>query len=85
VFGLEPDLLVNPELWWWRLMGGAIDGLDRLCTPFEGGLLPVLYVLVKRWWGVHGVQARCVTEEGLRRGDVDGGVLVIVMHHGGYS
>jgi hypothetical protein len=66
-------------------MGGAINGLDRLCTPFEGGLLPIFHMLVKRWRGVHGVQARRVAEECFRRGDVDGGIFVIVVHRGGYS
>jgi hypothetical protein len=65
-------------------MGGAVDGLDRLCTPFEGGLLPVLHVLVKRRRGVHGVQARGIAEKCFRGGDVDGGVFMIVVHCGGY-
>jgi hypothetical protein len=65
-------------------MGCAVDGLDRLCTPFEGGLLPVLHVLVKRWRGVRGVQARGVTEKCFRGGDVDGGILVIIVYRGGY-
>jgi hypothetical protein len=65
-------------------MGGAVDGLDHLCMPFEGSLLPVLHVLVERWRGVCGVQARDVAEKCFRGGDVDGGILVIVVHRGGY-
>jgi hypothetical protein len=84
VLGLEPDLLASLELGWWCLMGGAVDGLDRLCMPFEGGLLPVFHVLVKQWRGVHGVDVRRITKEGFRGGDVDGGIFVIVVHHGGY-
>jgi hypothetical protein len=35
--------------------GRVVDGLDCLCMPFEGGSLPVFYVLIERQRGVHGV------------------------------
>jgi hypothetical protein len=62
VFGFKPDLLIGLELGWWCLTGSAINGFDCLCMPFEGGLLPVFYVLVKRQRGVHRVEARRIAE-----------------------